>query len=116
MPNFSPADRTVTMFSKVSTVMRTQTRNVEEVSLAGSKYSLAKVRWAARHEQVVHLDDVMLRRTRLGIVTPAGGRALLSGVAGVLRQELLWNDERWREEERRYLAIWDAQHAPTAVR
>ncbi|MGH8442988.1 MAG: glycerol-3-phosphate dehydrogenase/oxidase [Nevskiaceae bacterium] len=116
LPNFSPADRTVTMFSKVSTVMRTQTRNVEEVSLAGSKYSLAKVRWAARHEQVVHLDDVMLRRTRLGIVTPAGGRAMLAGVAGVLRQELLWNDERWREEERRYLAIWDAQHAPTAVR
>ncbi|MGQ0587692.1 MAG: glycerol-3-phosphate dehydrogenase/oxidase [Gammaproteobacteria bacterium] len=116
LPDFSPADKTVTMFSKVSTIMRTQTRNVEEVSLAGSKYSLAKVRWAARHEQVMHLDDVMLRRTRLGLVTPAGGRALLSGVANVLRQELQWSDERWREEERRYLAIWETQHAPPAVR
>jgi len=116
LPNFSPADKTVTMFAKMATAMRTQTRHVEEVSLAGSKYSLAKVRWAARHEQVMHLDDVMLRRTRLGLVTPAGGKPLLSGIAGVLRQELGWDDGRWRDEERRYLAMWDALHSPVAAR
>ena len=64
----------------------------------------------------MHLDDVMLRRTRLGLVTPAGGKPLLSGIAGVLRQELGWDDARWRDEERRYLAMWDALHSPVAAR
>ncbi|HNI62862.1 MAG TPA: glycerol-3-phosphate dehydrogenase/oxidase, partial [Agitococcus sp.] len=32
----------------------------------------AEVRWALRYEQVVHLDDLMLRRTRLGLLLVKG--------------------------------------------
>jgi glycerol-3-phosphate dehydrogenase len=101
-----------TVSTKLSTVMRTQTRSAEEVSLAGTHYSVARVRWASRHEQVVHLDDIMLRRTRLGLVTPQGGKALLPQVEGVCRQELNWSEEHWRAERQRYLELWARDHAP----
>ena len=32
----------------------------------------AELKWAARHEQVVHLDDLLLRRTRIGSLLPHG--------------------------------------------
>ena len=35
----------------------------------------AELRWAARDEGVVHLDDLLLRRVRLGLLLPQGGVA-----------------------------------------
>ena len=99
------------MSTKLSSVMRTQTRSTEEVSIGGSRYSVARARFSARHEQAVHLDDIMLRRTRLGLVLPRGARDVLPQLAPVCKQELKWSDERWREEEQRYLQLWDRDHA-----
>ena len=73
---------------------------------------VARVRWAARHEQVVHLDDIMLRRTRLGLVMARGAREVLPKLEPVCREELKWSEQRWREEEQRYLQIWERDHAP----
>lgn len=95
-----------------SAAMRTQTRSIEEISLAGTKYSLMKLRHACRHEQVVHLDDLMLRRSRLGLITPHGGRALLGKIRPVACEELQWNEARWQAEEQRYAALWARDHAP----
>jgi glycerol-3-phosphate dehydrogenase len=95
-----------------STAMRTQQRSAEEISLAGTRYSLMKLRHSARHEQVVHLDDLMLRRSRLGLITPQGGGALLPKIQPVACQELGWSAQRWGEEERRYLELWARDHAP----
>ncbi len=106
----SSAEATVS--TKLSSVMRTQTRSAEEIAIAGTRYSVARVRFAARHEQVVHLDDIMLRRTRLGLVLPNGARDLLPKLEPVCRQELKWSEQRWREEERRYLQVWARDHAP----
>ena len=73
---------------RLTGIERTQQRHAEEIGLEGTKYSLARVRWAARHEQVLHLDDIMLRRTRLGLITPHGGKALLPKIHPVCREEL----------------------------
>ncbi len=40
----------------------------------------AELRWACRSEQVVHLDDLMLRRTRLGLLLRDGAAELLPRV------------------------------------
>ena len=109
----APTELDATLFrAPTSTAMRTQTRSVEEISLAGTKYSLMKLRHACRHEQVVHLDDLMLRRSRLGLITPNGGGALLDKIRPVACEELRWDEPRWREEERRYLDLWARDHAP----
>lgn len=109
----APPKAEATMFrAPTSTAMRTQTRSTEDIALVGTRWSLAKLRFSTRHEQVVHLDDLMLRRSRLGLVTPGGGRALLSKIQPVCREELGWSDAQWLEEERRYLELWTRDHAP----
>jgi glycerol-3-phosphate dehydrogenase len=42
-----------------------------------SRHLWAELVWAVRFEQVQHLDDLLLRRTRLGNVLPAGARDIL---------------------------------------
>ncbi|MBQ0831949.1 glycerol-3-phosphate dehydrogenase/oxidase [Marinobacter sp.] len=66
----------------------------------------AEVVWACKQEDVNHLDDLMLRRTRLGLILPEGGRAILANVRQHCQSALSWDDEQWRSEEARYLALW----------
>lgn len=65
----------------------------------------AELRYCCRHEAVIHLDDLMLRRTRLGLLTARGGEELLPAVEAIARQELAWDEARWREEVERYRGI-----------
>lgn len=72
----------------------------------GHSASLADFRWAARQEAVRHLDDLLLRRTRLGITAPRGGTALLPRLRPILQEELNWTNSQWDGEVARYLACW----------
>ena len=65
----------------------------------------AELRWAFRAENVVHLDDALLRRTRLGLLLRDGGAEFLPRIGEIARQELGWDDARWRAEEERYRAL-----------
>jgi glycerol-3-phosphate dehydrogenase len=65
-----------------------------------------ELRWAARHEHVVHLDDLLLRRVRLGLLLPDGGAAHLPALRALCQQELGWDDARWESEARAYLTLW----------
>lgn len=84
----------------------------EQAAIGTTPYSWAELRWAARHEAVVHLDDLMMRRTRLGLVTERGGEAYLPRILDICAQELDWNAARCADEAQAYRAYWQAQHAP----
>jgi glycerol-3-phosphate dehydrogenase len=86
----------------------------ERLPLATSPYCLAELRWSMREEQVRRLDDLLLRRTRLGLVAPKGGEALLPMLEAPCREDLGWDAVRWSEEAARYRAHWTARHAPPA--
>lgn len=73
--------------------------------LAGTQTLLAELRWSAAQESVQHLDDLLLRRTRIGLLLPEGGRALLSQIRQVCQEALGWSDPQWQAEVERYLAI-----------
>ncbi len=75
----------------------------------------AELRWAARYEQVVHLDDLLLRRTRIGLLMPAGGQALLDDIGRICRQELGWDEDRWQAECERYRQIWQQHYGLPAA-
>lgn len=66
----------------------------------------AEVAWAAENELVLHLDDLLLRRTRLGLLLPRGGQAELPRVRALCQPRLGWSDTRWQQEEADYLALW----------
>lgn len=42
-------------------------------TVKGTRTLWAEVTWAAQQEKMVHLDDLLLRRTRLGLMLPRGG-------------------------------------------
>jgi glycerol-3-phosphate dehydrogenase len=70
-----------------------------------------ELRWAARAEGVVHLDDLLLRRTRLGLLLPRGGEALLPTIRGICQNELKWDDARWEAEQEAYRALWQTSYS-----
>jgi glycerol-3-phosphate dehydrogenase len=74
--------------------------------IPGSHTLWAELRWAARAEGVVHLDDLLLRRVRLGHLLPQGGEALLSQIRAICQPELGWDDGHWAAEEAAYLDLW----------
>lgn len=79
--------------------------------LAGTPFGRADLRYALRHEMVEHLDDLMLRRTRLGNLLPEGGAALLAEIGDICRAEMGWDDARWALERDRYERIWREHYA-----
>jgi glycerol-3-phosphate dehydrogenase len=65
----------------------------------------AELRWAARNEMVVHLDDLLLRRTRIGLLLRDGGLRYADRIREICRHELGWDDVRWNDEVARYATI-----------
>ncbi|MGZ5714227.1 MAG: glycerol-3-phosphate dehydrogenase/oxidase [Caldimonas sp.] len=86
----------------------------EQRPLLGTPYRLAELRWSMRHEQVRRLDDLLMRRVRLGLVAAGGGISLLAALEAPCREDLGWSAARWAEEATRYRENWASRHAPPA--
>jgi glycerol-3-phosphate dehydrogenase len=79
----------------------------DELRPIGSSPALwAELRWAVRAEGVVHLEDLILRRVRLGIVLPQGGLEYTDRIRDIVRSELEWDNARWEQELQRYQEQW----------
>jgi len=78
----------------------------ERHNLNETEFSLAECRWAIKYEAVEHLDDLLLRRTRLGMCLPYGGRNLYPALKELFLSNQNWDDERWQQEVTRYETIW----------
>ncbi|MCS6898524.1 MAG: glycerol-3-phosphate dehydrogenase/oxidase [Myxococcales bacterium] len=83
--------------------------------IEGTPALWSELRWAARSEGVVHLDDLLLRRIRLGILLPEGGVALLERIRAMVQPELHWSDAQWQAEVERYQTIWRRSYGPPSV-
>lgn len=79
-------------------------------NIPGTPVLWAELRWAARAEGVAHLDDLLLRRVRLGLLLPAGGAAYLPRIRAICQPELGWDDARWEAEEIAYRALWQQSY------
>ncbi|TLN23365.1 FAD-dependent oxidoreductase, partial [bacterium] len=85
-------------------------------AVAGTPSLWAELRWAVQAEHVVHLEDLLLRRTRLGLLLPDGGAEVLPGARVLCQEELGWSDWRWQAEENAYRALWQRAYSlPQAV-
>ncbi|MDF1822146.1 MAG: glycerol-3-phosphate dehydrogenase/oxidase [Alcanivoracaceae bacterium] len=61
--------------------------------------------WVLDNEMVTRLDDLLLRRTRLGNLLPDGAAAILEDVRALCMDKLGWDDARWQDELSRYQDI-----------
>ncbi|MBW2564978.1 MAG: hypothetical protein JRE29_13285, partial [Deltaproteobacteria bacterium] len=85
----------------------------EDLSYIPGTHSLwAELPFAAKNEQVKHLEDLLLRRLRIGLLTPQGGKAYLKRIRKLCKNSLPWNNKRWRREIKMYLEQWNRYYAP----
>lgn len=71
----------------------------------GTSITPLEVYYTAEHECVVHLDDLLLRRVRLGLVQRDGGAECLPQLKERLQYIMNWSDLDWNREVDRYLRI-----------
>jgi glycerol-3-phosphate dehydrogenase len=89
-------------------------RNVKRRNLTvipGTHTLWAELPHVAKNEQIRHLSDLLLRRVRIGLLTPQGGKAYLRRIRKLCKSVLPWDRRRWKEEIQTYLEHWDYAHA-----
>ncbi|MDQ7781378.1 MAG: glycerol-3-phosphate dehydrogenase/oxidase [Desulfomonilaceae bacterium] len=74
--------------------------------IPGTRTLWAELPFVAEREQVRHLADLLLRRVRIGLLTPLGGEALLDEIQRLCEPTLSWDTKRWGEERQMYLEMW----------
>lgn len=83
--------------------------------IADTSITIAECRWILQHEAVAHLDDFMLRRTRLGQLLKQGGIDLLPLLKADCMRLMNWSEQCWQDEVQRYQSIWQQHYSlPTA--
>lgn len=75
-------------------------------TIGGTETMWVELRWTARAEAVMHLEDLLLRRTRLGLHLRGGGIEILPRIRAICQPELGWSDDRWTTEQAAYLDLW----------
>ena len=83
--------------------------------IPGTHTCWAELRWQAASEAVVHLDDLLLRRSRLGLLLKNGGLDLLPDLKERLQPMLGWSDEHWAAEVERYRRLWSQFYSLPSV-
>ena len=68
----------------------------------------AEVRAHCRWNAVLHLEDLLLRRVRLGMWDPETAASLLPTLRPVLRRELGWSFKDWQREREQFHAALEA--------
>ena len=86
----------------------------EDWTIGDSPHLWAELRWAARAEAVVHLSDLLLRRVRVGLTLPQGGRSELAQIRALVQPELGWDDDRWQREVMQYDQLWRSVYMPAS--
>ena len=81
-----------------------QTGELEPIE--GSASTWAELRWAARSEGALHLEDILLRRVRLGLFLPQGGEKIMEQIRAIVQPEMSWDDPTWQREVNRYTSLW----------
>lgn len=84
-------------------------------TVPGTTTYWAQLQFAAQSEKVVHLDDLLLRRARIGLFLDHGGLAFADTIRAVCQPVLNWSDTKWEHEWNRYQALWQESYGLPSV-
>ncbi len=82
-----------------------------EETIGFSDVSWLELEWAVANESVHHLDDLMLRRTRLGNVMPHLNTTYWERIRRLFETHKNWNQDTWDQEFKRYQSIWSRHYS-----
>jgi len=74
--------------------------------IPGTHTLWAELPFAAKHEQVRHLSDLLLRRVRIGLLTPRGGKVYFKRIQELCKPVLPWSRKQWKQEIKMYVDQW----------
>jgi glycerol-3-phosphate dehydrogenase len=77
-------------------------------------YSRREIEFMALYERVVHLDDLILRRTLMGLLGEVNG-PLLEELAGIVAPVLGWSQQEAAAEVERTIQLLEKVHGVTAA-
>ncbi len=77
----------------------------EQDCIPGTRCLWIELRLAVEHEQVQHLDDLLLRRTRLGLLLPHGAMQHMDRIRTLCQPLLGWDGVQWQTEVARYRGL-----------
>jgi glycerol-3-phosphate dehydrogenase len=80
-----------------------------------SGYSRREIEFIARYERVIHLDDVILRRTLMGILGEVS-LTLLKELASIISPVLDWSQQQTEAEVERTVQLLQTVHGVTLAR
>ena len=81
----------------------------------GHPYLRAEVAYAVTHENALHVEDVLMRRTRLFIESADAGTGAAAEVSTIMGRLLGWSRRRRAAETRRYLDLVEAEQTVIAM-
>ncbi|MFW8745172.1 glycerol-3-phosphate dehydrogenase C-terminal domain-containing protein, partial [Mesorhizobium japonicum] len=88
----------------------------QDAPLLGDRLSTRELVWMVQREHVVHLDDVLLRRTDLAFTGALDDESVVSEVATALAPAAGWDDARTRAEIARARDLLATSHGiPTPI-
>jgi glycerol-3-phosphate dehydrogenase len=96
--------------SAAETIVRTAAAEDLE-AIPGTHTLWAELSYVAATEQIRHLSDLLLRRVRIGLLTPEGGKAYLDRIQSICQDVLPWDRRRWKKEIGMYMEQWNHAHA-----
>lgn len=73
--------------------------------IPGTETLWAELAWAAGNEAVVRLEDLLLRRSRIGLLLRHGGRDWLPAIRQLCQPLLGWSDTEWELQQQAYLQL-----------
>ena len=79
--------------------------------LADTQGFWAELAHGAAAEGGRHLDDLLLRRVRMGLFLPRGGLEFMDRIRKVAGPGLGWGDDRWKREIKNYETLWNTAYA-----
>ncbi|MBW1893497.1 MAG: glycerol-3-phosphate dehydrogenase/oxidase [Deltaproteobacteria bacterium] len=79
--------------------------------IPGTNTLWAEIPFTAKYENVRHLEDLLLRRVRIGLLLPEGGKEYLDKIQKLCKSILPWDEKRWEEEKKAYLKLWQEAYS-----
>ncbi len=79
--------------------------------IPGTETLWAEISHAVKNEQVKHLSDLLLRRVRIGLIIPNGGKEHLDHIQKICEPILPWDKKYWKEERKSYMCLWEKAYS-----
>ncbi|MBF0201975.1 MAG: glycerol-3-phosphate dehydrogenase/oxidase [Desulfamplus sp.] len=79
-------------------------------TIPGTNHIWGEIPIAAGEAGVRHLDDLLLRRLRVGLLLREGGMEIMERIRELAMPVLGWSDDKWDDELCRYRLLWQREH------